>query len=266
MQPIPGGPSETSHAPAAGESPKPSLAAEIHAETAPGVSRFSASTLLGAILLFFVTTPIVDRGRAGEAIEAVGLSIVLLCGVLAVGARRRTLVIASLLVLPAAAAKWIELLSPELAVPGFLVPVLSVAATTFVAIELLRFVMRSPLVTHETVSAAIAAYLVLGMAWGFAYLMVARGDPAAFAIANESGPPAPLDGFTAFYFSFITLLTIGYGDIAPVSKSARMLAICEGLAGTLFVVTILGRLVAMYRPQERPPKRVDGRKPPHPLP
>lgn len=230
-------------------------ASELDAASAPGVSRFSATTLLGALLLLFVVTPVVDRGRFGDAIEAVALSAVLFSGVLAVGGQRRSLVVATLLVVPAMAAKWLELLLPDLPIPGFLVPALSVASTAFVAIELLRFVIRSPVVTHETVSAGISAYLVLGLTWGFAYLIVARADPAAFAVANESGPPKPLDGFAAFYFSFITLLTIGYGDIAPVSNIARMLAICEGLAGTLFIVTILGRLVAMYRPQERPDRK-----------
>lgn len=245
------GPAEPARMPERGHEQTP----EPPAESAPGVRPFSATALLGAILLLFVVTPIVDRGRFGDAVEGAALSAVLLCGLLAVGGRVKSLVAAALLVIPAVLAKWFELLWPDVGIPVFLVPALSLACTTFVAIQLLRFVMRSPVVTHETVSAAISAYLVLGLAWGFAYLLVGRADPSAFAIASESGAQAPLDPFSAYYFSFVTLLTIGYGDIAPVSKVARMLAVCEGIAGTLFIVTILGRIVAMYRPQDRPAGR-----------
>ena len=53
-------------------------------------------------------------------------------------------------------------------------------------------------------------------------------------------------GFNAVYFSYITLTTVGYGDIAPVSNVARMLAITESMSGTLFVGVLIARLVSLY--------------------
>ena len=55
-----------------------------------------------------------------------------------------------------------------------------------------------------------------------------------------------MDGFTALYFSFITLSTVGYGDIAPVSKAARMLAPMESVVGLFYVAVLISRLVAIY--------------------
>jgi voltage-gated potassium channel len=52
--------------------------------------------------------------------------------------------------------------------------------------------------------------------------------------------------FNAFYLSFMTLTTVGYGDITPVSKVARMLAIMESMSGTLFIGVLIARLVALH--------------------
>ena len=51
------------------------------------------------------------------------------------------------------------------------------------------------------------------------------------------------------FYSFITLTTVGYGDITPVSSYARSLAVLEAICGVLYVATFVARLVALYRPQ-----------------
>jgi voltage-gated potassium channel len=61
-----------------------------------------------------------------------------------------------------------------------------------------------------------------------------------------------MDGFTAFYFSFATLTTVGYGDIAPVSSVARMLAVMEAVTGLFYVAVLISRLVALYSTQPQP--------------
>jgi voltage-gated potassium channel Kch len=53
-------------------------------------------------------------------------------------------------------------------------------------------------------------------------------------------------GFISFYFSLITLTTVGFGDIAPLAEMARMLASLEALTGTLFIAILISRLVAVY--------------------
>jgi hypothetical protein len=76
--------------------------------------------------------------------------------------------------------------------------------------------------------------------------MVARLNPAAFNLPAGAGPATTMAGFNAFYFSFMTLCTVGYGDITPVSKGARMLAVMEAIAGLFYVAVLISRLVAIY--------------------
>jgi hypothetical protein len=68
-----------------------------------------------------------------------------------------------------------------------------------------------------------------------------------------AGSGASMKGFNGIYYSFITLSTVGYGDITPVANVAKMLAAMEGITGVLYVAVLIARLVsiqAAYRPRE----------------
>jgi hypothetical protein len=57
-----------------------------------------------------------------------------------------------------------------------------------------------------------------------------------------------MTSFNAFYFRFTTMSTVGFGDITPVSKVARTLAVLEAITGMFYVAVLISRLVAMYSP------------------
>jgi voltage-gated potassium channel Kch len=94
---------------------------------------------------------------------------------------------------------------------------------------------------------------MLGMVWAFAYMLVGSMTPDAFAFSAPSATARPMDRDEAFYFSFVTLSTVGYGDITPVSHAARMLAVVEAMTGLLYVAVLIARLVSMY--STHPPQR-----------
>ena len=104
-------------------------------------------------------------------------------------------------------------------------------------------------ITTDRIMGAVALYLLFGVVWGNAYEIVALADPAAFNAA-----PDPGRGIERwFYFSFVTLTTVGYGDVTPVSRAARVLAIGEALVGQLYPAIILARLVTLQTSE--PPAR-----------
>src|SRR6266576_1203656 len=206
--------------------------------------RFSTVELLIALALLFFFFPFVEEVKCGDIIVSILLSLVLLSAVLAVADRKRVLVIAVALAVPAIAGRWISHFRPDLVPPPvFLTAGLVLIA--FVVANLLRFVLRAPSVNVEVLCASISAFLMLGLLWTVAYWLVDQLDPGAFAFNTNEGRQS-ISGFNAFYFSFVTLSTVGYGDITPVSKVARMLAAMEAMTGLLYVAVLIARLVALY--------------------
>src|SRR2546422_5125040 len=207
--------------------------------------RFSTVQLLIALALFFTCAPFVEEIKGGELIVSILFSLVLLAGVLAVAERKRVLVIALVLAVPAVGGRWINHFRADLVPPAvFLVG--GLILIIFVVGHLLRFVLRAPSVTTEVLCASISAYLMLGLMWTMAYWLVDQLTPGgAFSFNTNSGTRS-MNGFNGFYFSFITLSTVRYGDITPVSKISRVLAAMEALTRLLYVAVLIARLVALY--------------------
>jgi voltage-gated potassium channel len=213
--------------------------------------RYSAVELLVALALLFVSAPFIEDLPHGDTIEVVLLTLVMASAVLAVGGRRRTLVVALLLLVPAVGAKWLSHLCPNF-LPRPIELLSGMAFFLFVVSRLLRFVLRAPGVDVNVLCAGLSGYILLGLLWMPAYVLVARLNPAAFILTAGTDAGAPMDGFHAFYFSFITLCTVGYGDVTPVSKAARTLAVTEAIAGLFYVTVLISRLVAVYSSNQPP--------------
>ncbi|PYJ77822.1 MAG: ion transporter [Verrucomicrobia bacterium] len=207
--------------------------------------RFSTVQLLIALALFFTCAPFVEEIKGGELIVSILFSLVLLAGVLAVAERKRVLVIALVLAVPAVGGRWINHFRADLVPPAvFLVG--GLILIIFVVAHLLRFVLRAPSVTTEVLCASISAYLMLGLMWTMAYWLVDQLTPGGAFSFNTNAGTRSMNGFTGFYFSFITLSTVGYGDITPVSRIARWLAAMEAMTGLLYVAVLIARLVSLY--------------------
>jgi len=116
----------------------------------------------------------------------------------------------------------------------------------FVIGHLLHFILRAPVVNMEVLCGSIAAYLMLGLMWTVAYWLVDQLTPGGAFSFNTNRGAQSMNGFTGFYFSFITVSTVGYGDITPVSRAARWLAAMEAMTGLLYVAVLIARLVSIY--------------------
>jgi hypothetical protein len=210
-----------------------------------GRRRFSAVELLIALVALFLFFPFVEEIKGAELIVSGLFSLVMIAGVLAVAERKRVLVIAIILAIPTIAGRWINHFRPDLVPPAvFLVG--GLVLITLVIVYLLRFILRAPSVNAEVLCASISAYLMLGLMWTMAYWLVDRLTPGGAFSFNTSTGTRSMNGFTGFYFSFITLSTVGYGDITPVSKIARWLAAMEAMTGLLYVAVLIARLVSLY--------------------
>jgi voltage-gated potassium channel len=221
------------------------------------------SALLAAIILTFAIRPIVGN-QPGVGV-AFSLAMILLLGVALytmevddlVGERGKLLTerrLQTIIGWILATFALIERLM-ALAMPS---PTVSKASTLawflflgFVTGAKLRNLVRLKVITGEAISLAVAVYLLLGMTWSMLYMAIFLDHPDAFHFERE--PDAvhiTTNDFIGLlpvfvYFSLTTLATIGYGDITPVTLTARYAAVAQGIAGQFYLAVLVARLVAL---------------------
>ena len=121
-------------------------------------------------------------------------------------------------------------------------PGLSVLFSAFTTWLLLAGVLRSPRVTGDVLAGALASFIMAGLAFAVVYGVIEARLPGAF-VAPGLEPAAFPD---LVYFSFVTLLTIGFGDVTPVAPLARAVVLFEGIFGVIFTTIVMAALVAGY--------------------
>ena len=117
-----------------------------------------------------------------------------------------------------------------------------------------RRVLGSKVVTGDTIRGAIIIYLFIGSLFSSIYILIEVVSPGSFLITNSAGHPSissPGEISRLFgYFSFVTLTTLGYGDIIPIKDFSRTMAWIEAFIGQIYLAVIIARLVGVYIAQE----------------
>jgi hypothetical protein len=112
-------------------------------------------------------------------------------------------------------------------------------------IAIINRILRHPEVQLSTILGAVCAYMLIGVVFGFVYALIGRIDPPFFA--NHG----PVDQFDYFYFSYACLTTVGFGDFVSRGDFGRSLSVLEAVTGQIFLVTLIARLVSLFRPPQR---------------
>lgn len=203
--------------------------------------QFSYWGLLATQLVMLIAAPALQGSAAAKLATDVIFGLLLLFAVWSVShSRRATLSAGGIALVSFAGISMINLghSNAALEAPTYW---LAAGLLGYVAAVILRDVVRAPRVTSQTIVGAMCVYVLLGVAWGFLYSSVDALDPASFANA------LPGDGTARFvYFSMVTLTTLGYGDVTPLSSVARGLAVVEAIAGQVFLAVLMARLVGLH--------------------
>ena len=201
-------------------------------------SRRRYAILFYTLLLTMVAAPVFAAFELKGSLIEFLLAANLLAAVMPVSTgrgRRVLLAIMTVAWLARSATAWFDY--PALAAMSLgiwtLIALLAAAAA-------LRFAMRATSVDVEHLYAALSAYLLAGIFFGQFYWVLQQMWPGTFAVSGD------FSRMSAIYFSFVTLATLGYGDIVPRSDVARGLAIVEGVGGQLFLAVMVARLVSLY--------------------
>jgi voltage-gated potassium channel Kch len=118
-----------------------------------------------------------------------------------------------------------------------------------VAIAILYDLFRARSVTGDTLAGAVCVYLLIATTWSYGYLLVEYINPESFSFTQAHGRMEmwlSKEFYPFIYFSLVTMTTVGYGDMSPVSAEARTLATMEAIVGQIYLTILVARLVGMH--------------------
>ena len=216
--------------------------AETHLNSRWSWTRHRFIFLLAMLLFMLAVVPFLEGFSGLRTLFNVLLSAVLVSAVYALSQKIRHLAIAAVLAIPMLISIWSGYVVPSDAL--FLIGrICGVLFMAFIIFHILSHIFHQQEVTRDTIAGAAAVYLLLALMWTFIYSVLERLQPGSFAISTAE----TLEERNIFiYFSFVTITTLGYGDITPVTYLARSLAILEAVVGQLYLVVLVAWLVGMY--------------------
>lgn len=112
----------------------------------------------------------------------------------------------------------------------------------FIVVEILSFIFKERDVSANIIYASIVAYLLLAVMWAFIYKVIESLQPGSFSVSQKIVG----EGRSLFsYYSFVTITTLGYGDITPIKGAARAFSMLEAVVGQIYLVVLVARLVGI---------------------
>jgi voltage-gated potassium channel len=214
--------------------------------------------LLVCMLALVIIRPLTIDYVNGTAVEvAAGLVVVMF---LALSRQKRALVICAALILGAIIlsaalyATWATASQVQSTLLSAGSIVLTIVFLCYVVWVILHDIFTDPARSWDNVNGALSVYLLTGYVFANLYLVISLANPEAFDM-KRSGALSPDPGALMhrssdfIYYSFVTLSTLGFGDIAPVAPLARTLSWLEAVSGQLYLAVLVARLIAVQGPR-----------------
>ena len=206
-------------------------------------------TLLLTALIFdtLIVYPLVSVIQSMVAIQIINsaiISLILLLGLVALTRRKVNQAVIGAIVLATISVHFLRLIFGAQWLRVWETSLALVTVIIFVFL-ILKYVFKEGRVSRQRIEAAVAAYLMIALAFAASYHLISFLIPGAFAFVDEAPNLGDLR-FEFDYFSVSTITTLGYGDITPVHPFARALAMTEALVGQLYPAILLARLVSLH--------------------
>mgnify|MGYP001828192220 CR=1 FL=1 len=206
--------------------------------------------LLVWFFVYLVIGPFLETVPYAEKILDLFLTVLLVSALAAMSESRKLMTVASGILLASVVLIWLrssDVFAPKLDVSNMMLA----AFLTLLAYSFSKYLFRIREVTPNAVCAALCLYLVVGMLWGALYAVLESIVPGSFSgsILTDAGSLRD-KAHHLQYFSYVTLSTLGYGDITPQTRGAAALCQTEAILGQFLTVALVARLVGIQVAQE----------------
>jgi hypothetical protein len=199
-------------------------------------------------VILLVSYPFFGDNPTGAALGGLTSLLVLGAGVYALRACRKSRIVVGVLALCAFVASVVSLLGQ---VRGSMYSEICFSAYYAVTtVAVFAEVIRLRRFNMDAILGAVSVYLLIGVAFGSFFDLLETIEPGSFRLHDTLAVEATLGFRRLLFFSFMTLTSVGYGDITPVTDLAQSLSILEGVAGVLYVAVLVGGVVNAYRQEE----------------
>ena len=199
--------------------------------------------LFVGLLIVLVSEPFLAGAPKGSALTLLAFTQVMLIGVFSLADNRLAFRLGLVLAAVGIVAALGNLRTESLALQ--IVDLVAIGSFCILAISVTvgPVILLPGAVTPNRIVGGLCIYLLLGLLWAMLFASVEIVDPAAFEYTGRE-IDSPRGHF--LYYSFVTLTTLGYGDIAPVHPVARTLAYLEAVAGQLYIAVLVAGLIGRY--------------------
>ena len=212
-----------------------------------GIAMQSRFGVLFVTLVLVMFVPFLMPGILGKFLVPLLFTFVMLAALATVADTRRQFVIGLALAIPAFSLTWLDKLAGgTLAAWHY---AFSLLFLLYLAGAILTYVLYAHEVDASTIFAAVSVYFLLAYIWATGYALLELANPGSItitALGTETSFDRIQNSGYLTYFSFVTLTTLGYGDVTPASDGARVLAVTEAALGQLFLVVLVARLVGLH--------------------
>lgn len=212
------------------------------------MSQYKYEVLLAAQLLLSFVSPLFSSTPFASTVLDITISIVFITAIYVISSTRKHFIIGMILMVPTLILTWgVKIYQQETL--EFIALFGSVFFFCYIAWLILVDIFRTRMVTFDIIAAGISVYLFFGNICGFIYAIISRLDPDAFSIPEVTVSyvgDSIGNVSSAMYFSFVTLTTLGYGDITPINDFARSLAYLEAAMGQIYLTVLIASLVGIH--------------------
>ena len=183
--------------------------------------------LIGVILFH----PLIDNVVHIQFLIEIFISLLFLSCIFAVSFKKHHPIIAALLALPTFTIMWTSHFV-DIGDYEHVKNLFGMLFMLYLIILFLEHFFRQDEINREVIFGALVVYLLMGLMWGYGYTLLEHLQPGSF---NHPAGLSELDLGAFDYFSFVTMTTLGYGDITPASKAAKAMVMIQTVSGQVYL-------------------------------